>query len=127
MTAFQTRAVILRAVEQVWPHEPRSANVEHLRSFFPGTPERGRQGGRLRAALRALSSNGRTGSGVVGLHEQKRTRAHGYEPERAKTAQRPGLAQHGYCDDHEQGVASKVASPATRPFPSRSPAPSAGC
>jgi hypothetical protein len=33
------REVILRAVGQVWPHEPRSANVEHVRSSFVERPD----------------------------------------------------------------------------------------
>jgi hypothetical protein len=33
------REVILRAVGQVWPHEPRPANVEHVRSFFLARPD----------------------------------------------------------------------------------------
>jgi hypothetical protein len=74
--------------------------------FLPGTPGRGRQAGRLRAALRALSSNGPTRSGI-GLREQERARAHGYGPECAKAAQWSGrdrLAQHGCCGDDGQGV-----------------------
>jgi hypothetical protein len=83
--------VILRAVEQVWPHTRATTGECRARSLFlPGTPGRGRQAGRLRAALRALSSNGPTRSGVVGLREQERARAHGYEPECAKAAQWSG-------------------------------------
>jgi hypothetical protein len=85
------REVILRAVEQVWPHTRATTGECRARSLFlPGTPGRGRQAGRLRTALRALSSNGPTRSGVVGLREQERARAHGYEPECAKAAQWSG-------------------------------------
>jgi hypothetical protein len=58
------RDVILRAVDQVWPRA--TTGESRARSLLlPGTPGRGRQAGRLRAALRAVSSNGPTVSTVA--------------------------------------------------------------
>jgi hypothetical protein len=33
------REVILQPVDQLWPDEPRPANVEHVRSFFLERPD----------------------------------------------------------------------------------------
>ena len=107
------REVILRAVDQVWPHEPRPANIEHVPSFFLERPAVADRPGAY--ALRALSSNGPTRSGVVGLREQERARAHGYEPECAKAAQwSDGTGSpSAVAAATGEALASKVASPAT--------------
>jgi hypothetical protein len=61
-----------------------------------------------------VESNGPTRRGVVGLGEQERARAHGYEPGCAKAAQWSGrdrLVQRGCCGDDGQGVGGQGCHP----------------